>query len=669
MGSFNKNTWMRQSRRITTGLLLLANAFTWAESASSAAPISKPIPLSSDGKLPAEAFYKTPAVSNLRLSPDGTHLLALKHVGNQTAVITVNLATNETFYALKTDNVKYKFNWVSWANNNRLLVSIRYADSMHGWSTKFTSTRLMSVDAHKESKMVNMAKLKDDAEFVSQFQDRVMGSVPGDDQHILMGLDDVLWGHQGVYLVDVNTGKRKLVKKEEGTVRSWYTDTAGVVRAGEGYVDSDRKVVIKVLDPRTDKWVRAWEYTVFDDPEISPLGFGKNPNELYLLADHNGTQALYKADLSKDGYPWELIVSNDNYDIQGSLIYSESTHDAVGIYYSDGDESKSIFWNSEFKKFQGGLNKAMPDSSVYITSMSDDGRKYIAFASNAINPGTVYFGNRDTKQLTPIFTSYPELTSDVLSAKDYRTYKARDGLELEGYLSLPKNSNGKNLPTIILPHGGPMSEDGRSFDSFSAFFANRGYAVFQPNFRGSSGRGHDFMMQAVGGMGLAMQDDLEDAVKYLVDQKITDPKRVCIVGASYGGYAALMGTVKTPDLFQCAISFAGISDVKRMRDGAWHYSNKNVIKEQFGNDTDQLKKTSPVRAVEKVKVPILLIHGSDDAVVPVEQSRIMVDELKEKGKTYEYIELEQGSHHLDYLPHRKQTFEAMEAFLKKYLPV
>ena len=166
-----------------------------------------------------------------------------------------------------------------------------------------------------------------------------------------------------------------------------------------------------------------------------------------------------------------------------------------------------------------------------------------------------------------------------------------------------------------------------------------------------------------------MQDDLEDAVKFLVDKKITDPKRVCIVGGSYGGYAALMGATKTPDLFQCAISLAGISDMKKLRENAHYFANKNIIKEQLGNDTDQLKRTSPVRMVDKIKIPILLIHGSDDAIVPVEQSRMMADELKDQKKIYEYIELKNGSHHFDYLPHRKQTFEAMEEFLKKYLPV
>ena len=155
----------------------------------------------------------------------------------------------------------------------------------------------------------------------------------------------------------------------------------------------------------------------------------------------------------------------------------------------------------------------------------------------------------------------------------------------------------------------------------------------------------------------------------MVAEKIADPQNICIVGASYGGYAALMGATKTPDLFKCAVSFAGISDLIKLRDKYRYFTNKNTVRKQIGEDKGQLKQTSPVRMAEKVKIPILLIHGDDDVVVPVNQSRIMAAALKDEGKQYEYIELEDGTHNLDYLPHRKQTFEAMENFLKKYLPI
>jgi dipeptidyl aminopeptidase/acylaminoacyl peptidase len=624
-------------------------------------------------QLPAEAFYRLPLVSDISLSPDGTHLVALKHVGETTAVMTINLATGETFYPAKTDNKKFKIRWVDWGNNDRLLLSLLFAEGEFGVSVKFTYTRLIAMDAKKPSEMINLVKQNsvNPAELVkqhvSQFQDNVIGKVPGEPNMILMGVDRNVAGRQAVYKVDVTNARTTIVKNEDSS-SSWIVDRQGIPRVGKSYDDREKKVSYKILDPKTDKWVKTWEYVVFEQPSISPLGFGKNSSELYLFADYQGRQALYKADLAKEGYPWELILSDPNYDIQGELIYSPGIQDVVGLYYSD-IYAKSIFFNKEFKAFQLGLDKALPNARNYITSLSDDARKYILISNKASEPGTIYMGNRDTKDLAVVSNMYPELTSDVLVKKELMKFKARDGLELEGYLSRPKNFKDKPVATLIYPHGGPMSEDGGGFDAYSAFFVNRGYAVFQPNFRGSTGRGFEFEMKAVGGMGLAMQDDLEDAVKFLVEQKITDPKKVGIVGGSYGGYAALMGATKTPDLFQCAISIAGISDIKKLRDTSRYFSNKTVFKEQLGNDINQLKNTSPVRFVDKIKIPILLVHASDDAVVPVDQSRDMVDELKAQQKVYEYIELKGGSHNFDYFPHRKQMFEAMDTFLKKYLAV
>lgn len=654
------HTSIRLRALLASGLAFMLGTFIPLASATEAAAKHTPLPL--------DAFYKDALIEDIELSPDGTHLLALKNIDGNTVIMVIELATDKTFYPVKTDNKQFKFNWVTWANNDRLLMSLRF-DSRMTNGVKYMQTRLLATDAKQPSKMITLVKPDDDADgWISQYQDNIISMTPDDPDHVLISVDREVPQHQTVYQANVNTGKLKRVKKHSATVRSWYADRAGNVRVGEHYDDKKRKVTYKVLDPNSNEWVVGWEYIVFDEPDINIAGFGHNPNELFIFADHEGRQALFKADLSKPGFPKELILSDPNYDVSGRLIYSAAHKEVVGIYYNDGS-SKSIFWNKEFKAFQGGLDKAMPDTTNYIASMSADARKYILYTSNSTNPGTYFYGDRDTKTLTHLASAYPQLTEDVLIAKESRHFKARDGLELEGFLSLPKNFANKPTAAIILPHGGPMSEDGKSFDMFSTFMANRGYVVFQPNFRGSSGYGHDFMMQAVGGYGLEMQDDLEDSVKYLVDQKIADPKRVCIVGASYGGYAALMGVAKTPDLFQCAVSFAGMSDLIKMSNNFRYFTNKNTARKQFGEDRGQLKETSPVRLVERIKAPVLLIHGKDDSIVPVDQSRVMASALKGEGKVYEYIELEDGTHYLDYLPDRKQTFEAIDKFLNKYLPL
>ncbi len=646
---------------------LLRNTAVGLLALSCTTPIALAAEPATHQQLPLETFYRGEAVEDIELSPDGTHLLALKNIGPDTVVMVLNIETGEKFYPVKTDNKQFKFNWVSWANDDRLLMSLRFDSRMLN-GVKYMQTRLLAVDAKKPSKLITLVKPDEDADWTSQFQDNVISYLPDDPDHILLSVDREVPLHQTVYKANVYTGRLKRVKKHSNSVRSWYADRAGNVRIGEHYNDKTRTVTYKILDAATNQWVKAWEYVVLDQPDIDIAGFGHNPNDLYIFADHNGRRALYKVDLSKPGLPKELILSDENYDIGGRLIYSRALKEVVGLYYNDGS-ARSVFWNREYKAFQAGLDKALKDTRNYLISTSANDRRYIVYTSNATRPGTYMYGNRDDKSLTPIADVYPELTPEVLVEKQVHKYKTRDGLQLEGFLSLPKTFANKPTATIILPHGGPMSEDGKDFDMFSSFMANRGYAVFQPNFRGSSGYGHDFMMQAVGGYGLEMQDDLEDAVHYLIKAKIADPKKVCIVGASYGGYAALMGATKTPDLFQCAISFAGMSDLVRMSDSFRNFTNKNTARKQFGEDKAQLKETSPARMAERIKIPILLIHGKDDTVVPVVQSRVMADALKDEKKVYEYIELEDGTHHLDYYPDRKQTFEAMDAFLKKYLPI
>ncbi len=246
------------------------------------------------------------------------------------------------------------------------------------------------------------------------------------------------------------------------------------------------------------------------------------------------------------------------------------------------------------------------------------------------------------------------------------SYKARDGIEITGYLTLPKTGEAP-YPTIIHPHGGPGARDVDGFDYWTSFFAHRGYAVLRPNFRGSTGYGYEFSQSQMGGWGMAMQDDLEDGLNWLVEDGIANNDKVCIVGASYGGYAARMGIAKTPDLYKCAVSFSGVSSLKQLVSDSRKYVNSKWVKNQIGSDSDDLKMRSPYYQVENIKTPILVIHGEDDRVVDVKQSRMFADELEDEDKSFEYIELENGDHYLSIQRNRHAAFEAIDEFLKKHL--
>ena len=361
-----------------------------------------------------------------------------------------------------------------------------------------------------------------------------------------------------------------------------------------------------------------------------------------------------------------LVYADENYDIQGSLIYSKKTKDVIGVYHGEASNAK-IYFDPNYERFQKSLNTAIPDAYNNIVSVSADENVYILFTSGSQTPGAYYLGNRKDKTLDFILEEYPLLYQKELSKKSKITFKARDGLDIEAYVTKPyKNVESKNVG-LVIPHGGPMARSYGGFDWFSQFFASRGYTVIEPNFRGSSGYGFEFEMASIQKWGGAMQDDLADAAKWLAKSDSVDEDKICILGASYGGYAAMMAAVRQQDVFRCAASFAGVSDLEYIVRKARRFTNYKVVKKQIGDDSDILEQNSPVNFAKEVNIPLLLIHGDKDRVVDVYHSREMFDELKSFDKQVEYLELENGNHQLEIEQNRLDTLNAFDKFLSQHL--
>ncbi|WP_340678802.1 alpha/beta fold hydrolase [Paraglaciecola sp.] len=617
-------------------------------------------------ELPITSFSQLPSISNPNLSPNGQQIAQIEnYLEPELSVLsTLNLATGEKKYLVKSDNEKVKINWFTWANEKTLIVSVRFASKIR--TVSFTETRLLAIDIDgKEVEQRNLIRPKDsrDSKHISQFQDNVISFLPDDPEHILVAIDLDKANLPSVYKLNVNNKKLQRLEKGKMEVRDWMADRQGNLRLGEALDYDSGEASIRYTNLGDDTWHKMFEHNALEEPGVKPLGFAKDPNILYYRAYQDDKLALYKMELKSQQST--LVFADPDYDVDGSLIYSRQSNDVIGIRHANAKGGR-IYWDENFSDFQKALDTAMPDTSNYLVDFSDDENTYLLYSENDSTPGAYFLGDRKEKSLSVLFEQYPLLLPDVLSSHKLVTYTTRDGTKIEGYLSLPPNTSGP-IATILHPHGGPGAREYDGFDYWTSFFNNRGYAVFRPNFRGSSGYGKQFADSQMKGWGLTMQDDLTDAAQWLVAEKITDPQRMCIVGASYGGYAAAMAAVKTPDLFKCAISFAGVMDLEDIVSKSRHFLNKKFIRKQLGEDDDDLEARSPYYQANKIKIPILLLHGEKDRVVDVRQSREMADELADLGKDVTYVELENGDHYLSIQRNRHRVFQEMETFLKKHL--
>jgi dipeptidyl aminopeptidase/acylaminoacyl peptidase len=538
---------------------------------------------------------------------------------------------------------------------------MRYPHQIVG--TDVVETDLYSV-RYDGSELLNMVDTRR-SKWVPQFRDRVIDYLEDDPEHVLMALDLDQPAVMDLYKVNVNTARRSRVLRGRENVVAWMTDRQQRVRAMVTLLHG--KYVIQVREIEGRQWRTLWEYEAFTPDVITPMGFDWDPNILYARGYHDGRFAVFKVDLEDAELTKQLMHSNPKYDVEGSLIYSTHQKKVLGI--RDARHSGGyVIWERDYEPVLRSVAMRLPHTRNLLVDTSRDESRFILIARNDTHPGTFYYGDRKTGELTGFARRYPQLHPEVLAQKKKVQYVAADGQRIDGYLTLPRDAEpGVKLPTIIHPHGGPAQRTQQGFDYWSAFFADRGYAVLQMDFRGSSGSGYEFMASAFQNWDTVTQMDIADGTRYMIEKGIADPDRICIVGGSFGGYAALMGVAAAGGLYKCAISFAGVSDLVAVRDRARRFVNAELTVGQIGSRGRDLRAASPVFLVENIDDPVLLIHGATDRVVDVDQSRDMFEAMKSAGKVVEYVELPTGNHYLSNHFDRIQTFELMEAFLAKHL--
>jgi dipeptidyl aminopeptidase/acylaminoacyl peptidase len=473
-------------------------------------------------------------------------------------------------------------------------------------------------------------------------------------------------GRLALFRVDLDKLTTKLIDAEAQDSNDWAVDAVGEVLARSEYDGREARWRLKVKTEQGWKTLNAHEAPV-ERPDLS--GLGRDGGTVLVRQIEDGRPVL--REITRGAAVWGDPLSMDAY---GRLLKDPATHTLIGTYALINDESRYVFFDPRDQKVWKAILAAYPGERVDLVSWSAD-RKRIVVRVDSPTEGPAFalvdLGSRNATWLGQEFVGIgPE---DISPVRPIR-FKAQDGMDITGYLTLPRGRDPRNLPVVVFPHGGPASRDTLGFDWWAQAMASRGYAVLQVNFRGSDGFGWDFMKAGFGEWGRKMQTDLSDGLRHVASQGFVDPKRACIVGASYGGYAALAGVTLQQGIYRCAASVAGPSDLPRMigwsRQQSGHSAQRYWLRFMGAENVrdDALDAISPALLADKAQAPILLIHGRDDTVVPLDQSRRMSEALKKAGRADELVVLPGDDHWLSRGATRLQMLQSVVGFLEKHNP-
>ena len=468
-----------------------------------------------------------------------------------------------------------------------------------------------------------------------------------------------------VYRVDLNTKELTLIAENPGNVTGWVTDHTGCIRLAL-VTDGVNSSILHRPDENTP--FKTVITTNFKE-QIQPLFFDFDNELLFASSNINRDKAAIVRVDPATAKEESIIFQHPEVDVSG-LAWSRKRKVYTEVQFVTWKRERKFF-DAEMEALQNDLEKQLPGYEVDLQSGNKDEDIFVVAAWSDRTMGARYLYDVASKKLTKLAEIAPWLPEGDLAEMKPITYKARDGLTIHGYLTLPRGG-GKNLPLIVNPHGGPWARNSWGYDAEVQFLANRGYAVLQINFRGSTGYGRAFWEASFKQWGKKMQDDVTDGVKYAIAQGIADPKRIAIYGGSYGGYCTLAGLAFTPELYACGVDYVGVSNLFTFLKTVPPYWKPmlDMFYEMVGNpETDKalLAEASPVLHADNIRVPLLIAQGAQDPRVNVDESDQMVAALKKHGIPVEYLVKENEGHGFHNEENRFEFYEAMEKFLKKYL--
>lgn len=599
-------------------------------------------------KIPVRDFFRSPNKSSYKISPDGMRLAYLSKKNNRLNIFVQDIITDSAIVI--TNESERDIRAYVWANNDKIL----FVKDDNG--NEQYQLYAVNIDGSGIRRLT----------FDTASTIGIIDALPENESEIIIisnKRDKTLFDP---YRLNIETGEMKILAENPGNIQSWMTDHDGKLRLAVATDMAQTKILYRDDESQDFRTILTTNST----DNLAPSFFTFDNRNLYAISNiGRDKDAVVEIDL-ESGKELRTLYENPNSDVMS--VYGSPARKVLttAVYYSW--KSEAFFFDDSIKNVVHSIEKMLPGYEISISSVDEAENKYIVRTFSDRSLGAYYLYNLEEKSLKMLCEVSPWLNENELAGMKPIEYPARDGITIHGYITYPKGKKRSKLPLVVMPHGGPWSRDSWGFDPEAQFLANRGYAVLQMNFRGSIGYGKKFWEASFKQWGLKMQDDIADGVQWLINKGEVDSNRIAIYGASYGGYAALMGAIKTPNLYCCAIDYAGLSNLftyLKSHPPYWKPFIKKLYK-MIGDpnkDSLQLRATSPFYNMDKIVIPLFVAHGANDNKVSRNETDIFVENLKKRGIEVEYMLKENEGHGFRNEENKFDFYIQMEKFLAKHM--
>lgn len=641
-----------------------------------------PIAGAAEPSAAAKAFGAREHVVDASLSPDGKSVALVQALadGQATALFVAPLDGSAQPRPILTSTGKPdRVTGCGWVSNTRLICDIYMLLVRDAEKLGFTRLAALNADGSKvveisaRSRNFVWSYQQHGGDIVDWLADEQGGAVLMTRDYAQEGTTGTLLGNQregvGVERVDTTTLARTPVEPPRGDAEVFLSDQHGTVRivgqrpkTNVGY--STSRLNYSYRPAGGGAWTPLGAYDADARTGFAPVAVDRDLNAAYGFEWIDGRRAVVRVSLDGTARR-DVMLARDDVDVD-RLIRIGRDRRVVGASYAT-EKRHAVFFDPALQGLANALSRALPGHpGVHFVDASQDGTRLLLWAGSDVDPGRYYLFDKTAKKLSEVMADRPELESFKLSPVQPVSYKAADGTMVPAYLTLPPGSDGKGLPAIVLPHGGPSARDEWGFDWLAQFFAHQGYAVLQPNYRGSSGYGEAWFQKNGFQSWRTAIGDVNDAGRWLVSQGIAAPDKLAIVGWSYGGYAALQSSVLDPDLFKAVVAIAPVTDLESLRDERRIFVDYKIVDGFIGRGP-HVKEGSPAQNADRIKAPVLMFHGDEDSNVRIGESRLMLSRLKAVGRKAELVEFPGLDHQLNDTSARAQMLDRADAFLRASL--